>query len=418
MVVPFRCKSRPVPGIVHPNMKLKEFEGKSLLNNFGITIPKSILISKEASLGEHLFFPCVVKAQTIHGKRGKAGFVKIAKTQNELKFFIEDFFSRTHCGEEIDEILLEEELDIAHEYYVSIIFDTGKRKPVVIFSSCGGIDIEEHQKNNSCFFIEYPVCPLKKLFPWQAREIVIRAGVRGKNIFKMEKILVNLFRCFGENDLKIAEINPLVETKDGRLIAADAKIMIDDDALFRHNFDFSPRKGFRKPTPLEYEISLIDKDDYHGVAGKTFLELDGDIAVLASGGGASLTSMDALLSYGGNPANYTEYSGNPSRDKVRRLTELTLSKPGIHGLWVVGGTANFTDIAETFQGFVDGLLVHCPSYPIVVRRAGPRMEEGFQILREAKEKYGLDIHMYDHRTPITLTAKIMVELAMQYKKKI
>ncbi|RME31631.1 hypothetical protein D6789_02105, partial [Candidatus Woesearchaeota archaeon] len=158
------------------------------------------------------------------------------------------------------------------------------------------------------------------------------------------------------------------------------------------------------------EARKIDYHDHRGVAGKTFVELDGDIAVLASGGGASLTCMDALIEAGGKPANYTEYSGNPSSEKVRRLTEITLSKPGLRGCFVVGGTANFTDIYETLKGFAEGLrnTKPKPAYPIVVRRAGPRDKEAFAMLAEL-EKEGFDITVLGEETPMTKAARIMVE---------
>src|SRR3989338_4478887 len=147
--------------------------------------------------------------------------------------------------------------------------------------------------------------------------------------------------------MKTVEINPLVEDKNGDLIAADAVVVLDDDGLKRHKFNFPKRTGLREQTPREIAAKKIDEDDYKGVAGKTFVDLEGDIAVLASGGGASIVAMDALLSYGGKPANYTEYSGNPSAEKVKKLTQVVLSKPNLHGLWIVGGTANFTRIDLT-----------------------------------------------------------------------
>ena len=163
----------------------------------------------------------------------------------------------------------------------------------------------------------------------------------------------------------------------------------------------------------------IDNEDYRGTAGKTYIDLDGDIAILASGGGASLVALDALMSYGGAPANYTEYSGNPPAEKVKRLTNIVLSKQGLSGCWVVGGTANFTDIYETLQGFAESLLSLSPKpdYPIVIRRAGPRDREAFEMLKSFAEKNGFDMHFYDENTPITSTANIIVDLSSAYKKR-
>jgi succinyl-CoA synthetase beta subunit len=147
--------------------------------------------------------------------------------------------------------------------------------------------------------------------------------------------------------------------------------------------------------------------------------LDGDIAVIAAGGGGSVVNMDALIASNGKPANYTEHSGNPPREKLQKLTKIVLAKPDLKGCWFVGGTANFTDIYETLMGFVEGLreVKPKPNYPIVIRRGGPRDKEAFAALKEIGEKEGFDFHIYGRETPMTATAKIMVELAYGKKGK-
>jgi len=169
---------------------------------------------------------------------------------------------------------------------------------------------------------------------------------------------------------------------------------------------------------MEIAARKIDQEDHRGVAGKTFVELDGDIAVLASGGGASLTSMDALIEAGGKPANYTEYSGNPPREKVRKLTKLTLSKEGLKGCLVIGGTANFTDIFDTLSGFVEGMqdLSELPKYPIVVRRAGPNDKQAFVMLEKFAKENDMDITLYGADVPMSYAAKIMAEKVEEAKK--
>ena len=215
------------------------------------------------------------------------------------------------------------------------------------------------------------------------------------------------------------EINPLVKTKEGLWVALDAKIKLDDTALKRHEeWQFPPRSvpGY-SPSQREIEAKKIDESDYRGTAGSAYFDLEGDIAVLASGGGASLTAMDALLKAGGKPANYTEYSGNPPKEKVTKLTKIVLSKPNLHGLWVVGAVANFTDIYETLSGFIEGFrqaqneLRTKFDFPIVIRRGGPRDKEAFEMLREVKD---FDLHLYGEETSITESAKIMAELAEKY----
>ena len=174
----------------------------------------------------------------------------------------------------------------------------------------------------------------------------------------------------------------------------------------------------RELTPREAAAKKIDEEDYKGVAGRTYIDLDGDIGILASAGGASITCVDALISYSGNPANYTEYSGNPSAEKVEKLARVVLSKPNLHGLWIIGATANFTRIDITMSGIINALKDIKPKFPIVVRRGGPGEEEAFQMLENAAKQYNLDMTCYKDTTPMTITAKILVEKVNQYKKKI
>ena len=208
----------------------------------------------------------------------------------------------------------------------------------------------------------------------------------------------------------MVEINPLARTTDNRWIAADAKIVLDEDAAFRHKDweSFEPRTMLgRLSTEREIAVKKIDEGEnyYRGTAGK-YIEMDGDIAVLFSGGGASIANMDALLNVGLKPANYTEYSGNPPREKVYQLTKIVLSKPGLRGLWVAGGVANFTDVAETFAGIIQALDEIKPSYPIVVRRAGPKEEDGMRLMKECAERNNLKMKLFGKEVSMSETAKV------------
>jgi len=211
------------------------------------------------------------------------------------------------------------------------------------------------------------------------------------------------------------EINPLVINKKGEVVALDAKIKTDENASARHpTWNFPPRSipGYL-PTEREIKAKKIDEGDYRGTAGSTYFDLPGDVAVLASGGGASLTAMDALLKAGGKPSNYTEYSGNPPKEKVEKLTKIVLSKPGINGLWVVGAVANFTDIDNTLSGFIEALrtVKPRPKFPIVIRRGGPRDKEAFEMLKKVKD---FDLYLYGQEISITESAKIMAKEAKKY----
>lgn len=400
-------------------MQLKEFEGKTIFQHYGITVPRGIVVKNQEEVAQalqSLALPVMVKAQIHSGKRGKAGGVKRCTTQAEAEHATSALLDKPLLNEPVHEVLLEQALDIAEEHYAAVIFDTSWRTPVVILSKQGGVDIEEYQKQHPNKVVALGIDALDGIQAWQARELASHAGFTEKNILDITNILLKLYEAFVKCDAKLVEINPLICTGDGKLIAGDAKVILDDDADFRRPLQFPKRIGTREPTAREREAKKINDEDYRGVAGKTFIDLSGDIAVLASGGGASVTAMDALLSYGGKPANYTEYSGNPSAEKVKKLAKLVLSKPGLAGCWIVGGTANFTRIDVTIQGIIEALAEIKPDYPIVVRRAGPGDQEAYAMLRQAAKEHGLNIHIYDEHTPITASAKLMVELWQQYKQ--
>jgi citryl-CoA synthetase large subunit len=235
--------------------------------------------------------------------------------------------------------------------------------------------------------------------------------IRDEHLSSLLPYASNLWTCFLKEDARVVEINPLVKNFKGEWIAVDAKISIDDDAFFRHNEwkNFEPRTIFgRRSTDRETAVKTIDEGEnyYRGTASK-YIELEGDVAVLFSGGGASISNMDALIKTGCKPANYTEYSGNPPREKVYRLTKIVLSKPGLKGLWIAGGVANFTNIEETFKGIVDALDEFKPTYPIVVRRAGPFEKEGLKLMQECAVRNHLQMKIFTKETSLSETAEVL-----------
>ncbi len=418
-------------------MKLYEYEGKMLLEKAGIAIPFGrVLKSSDApavrttfSELSQLMDAFAVKAQVLAGSRGKAGGILFATTQQELQDAVAKLLGSELKGEVVEEVLVERKLSIQDEYYVGIMFDTKIRAPVLIVSGQGGVDIEQTKKDHPEQVITEPIDYLSAkqygLDPIQLSTLFMKAGF-DVSLHEHLTVLINkLFTCFVQNDLKLIEINPLVRTTKQslttpvELVAVDCVAIMDDNAMYRQTaWNFPQRIGVRKqPTPIEFAARQIDENDHRGVAGKTFIEFDGDIAVLASGGGCSITAMDALLSYGAKPANYTEYSGNPPIEKVEKLTRVTLSKSGLCGCWVVGGVANFTDIKETLQGFMNALIDIKPDYPILIRRGGPNDKEAFVMIKELAKKHKLDITCYDETMPVSGSGKILVEKVKEYKKK-
>lgn len=353
-------------------MDLLEHEGKAIFTRYGISVPRGVVVASPDA-AYHVDRMVVVKMQVHVGGRGRAGGVRICTNELEARATVRELLGSTIAGERVDSILVEEFVDAVAEYYASFSYDTATRGPVLAISARGGvgaanaavvsIDIRTGVMNDviaSCLECE--------LVPVSHRAPVAEAIRR-------------LWRCFDTERLLLAEINPLFVTRDGRCIAGDAKVVLDDD--------------------------VVRPQD------RRFLSLGGDIAILASGGGASLLNIDALIQHGGKPANYTEYSGNPPADVVRDLTVRVLSQEGIRGCWVVGGTANFTDIATTMEGFVAGLrqVAPKPTYPIVVRRDGPRQREAFAMLADVAQREGYQLYTFGSETPMEESARIMCKLA-------
>ncbi len=401
-------------------MKLYEYEGKQLFKAAGIPVPDGQTVGAAGELGE-LPGPVVVKAQALSGKRGKAGLVSLCRDKSEVEAALKKVLGTEHNGEKIGKALVEQALQIKEEHYACITYDTLTRGPTLIFCAQGGMDIEEVKAASPDKVLTQPIDLTLGLQPWMARQTLQKAGVTGMKLLKVAEILARMWTCFVKYDCRTVEINPLVETEEGDLFACDAKVVLDEDALYRHpELEFPPRSPGRKQTEKELQSKDIDKNDHRGSVGSTYIDLPGDLGILASGGGASIVIMDALLEAGGKPANFTEYSGNPPGEKVEKLTKIVLAKPGLNGCWVVGGTANFTDIYVTLvDGFLKGLrqIKPKPDYPIVIRRGGPRDEEAFKALREAAAKEGWDFHIYGRDTSMTSTAKILVDLVAAYKKK-
>lgn len=386
---------------------LYEFEGKELLAQAGIDLPKFELLLPNQK--PDLSLPLVFKAQVLSGKRADAGGIIKVDSEDDLESALSGLFGKVVNKEKVEKVLAEELVNFDEEYYISLAYDTDTRCPLLSFSNQGGTGIENKTVDKMTIDILRP------------NESLQRIQVPDREFYQ---ILEKLLKLFFEQDCLLLEINPLVKAKNGKWVALDAKIKLDDDAKARHE-DWqsaswrTPRgvPGYT-PTPAEVEAKKIDEGDYRGVAGSTYFDLDGDIAVLSSGGGVSLTALDALLAHGGMPANYTEYSGNPPKEKVVKLAKIVLSKPNLHGLWVIGTVAaNFTDIYETLSGVLEGLreaksqLGKKFDFPIVIRRGGPRDKEAFEMLAKVKD---FNLVLQGEEVSIAESAKVMADLAGKY----
>ncbi len=386
-------------------MNLYEFEGKTLFQKHGIATPKGVVVRRGDNWAQMYMdlgaTDVVVKAQVLSGKRGKNNGIRFCSSAGDVVSAVKDLFEMNIRGQYVAAVLIEEKLNIAEEHYLSIVYNTNAKQPMMIYSQSGGMDIEEVSEENI---------------------VKQNVDIRKEKIETEIPYAQELWNCFLAEDTRLVEINPLVKTADGRWVAADAKVAIDDDAFFRHGSTDSPQVTNweemeprtmlgRLPTDREIMAKKIDEGEkyYQGTAGK-YIELDGDIGLILNGGGASIANMDALASAGLNAANYTEYSGNPPREKVHQLAKVVLSKPGLKGLWMCGVVANFTNIKETFMGIVDALDEIKPTYPIVVRRDGTESAEGFAILEECAKRNNLNIKMFKKETGMSETASVLAEM--------
>jgi len=397
-------------------VKLKEFEAKELFRKVEIPVSNGLLVKSIDDIPP-FHDARLLKVQTLAGGRGKAGGVCLVRGADEARKLASRFLHSVFMSEQITELLLDEKVEINKELYLGILFDTSKRLPVFIYSEVGGADIEELKRSDSTKIKLREIIYHRGLVEDDLFFLLKNSSLSSKIQSQVKDAMTKLYTCFTRFDCKMLEINPLVVTTNNKVVAVDAVAVLDDDARFRWEVPFVERTNNRPVTPREAAAHLIDKDDYRGVAGKTFVDLDGDIAILTSGGGASMTLLDALVDYGGKPANFTEYSGNPPQEKVEKLTRIVLDRPHLSGLLVAGVIANFTNIAETLRGVLNVLVEQKPKYPIVVRRAGPHDDEARVMLMEAKEQYGLDVHYYDEKISLTQAAKIMVDLSRQYKER-
>lgn len=392
-------------------MKLFEFEGHKVLASAGIVSPFFVVCETQAQIKAARIkfkFPFIAKVQVLSGGRGKAGGVAVIAREAQLLEFTKEFLGRDFAGEKVKYILLAQKVKFEAQYYVSITYDTAVGRPFLMFSPKGGVEIEDLARENPQEIVKIYIDPINGSSKADFRKFTLPF-----------EFIQKLWEAFIKNDCRLLEINPLVMDDNGNLVALDAKVILDDNGLARHTDADFIQKGAIAAVPSEREIAArkIDEGDYRGSAGSAFLDLDGDIAILASGGGASLLVMDSVVASGGRPANYTEYSGNPSREKVEKLTKIVLSRGGLSGCLVAGAVANFTDIFETLSGFADGLKLAKPkaTYPIVIRRGGPRQEEAYAMLTKVAKKEGFDIHLFEPQTPISVAAREMVKLSEQFK---
>jgi len=372
-------------------MRLLEYESKEILKNHGISVPRAEVIS--ANDGFQISGPVVLKVQIPLGGRGKAGGIVEVASQEEAQAKAGELLSTRISGYLPKKLLVEEKADVVQELFMAITYDSLGKSPVAVFSQEGGVDIEELAARQPEKVRREPFSVRGRLPEHRAREIIAEAGVSGRALLGLGGILSQLADIFLDYDATIAEINPLALTRDGRYVALDCHLEIDDDGLFRHG-DLAEKEqeagrieGGRSSTDFERQAARIDQLDHRGVAGRV-IEFEGTLGLIIGGGGASLTAFDAVQQHGGRPANYCEIGGNPSVLKVQELTRHILSKPGVEKIAVIMNVVSNTRVDLVARGVVKGILESGkePSQTLAVFRVpGAWEQEGFKIL----SKYGV-----------------------------
>jgi succinyl-CoA synthetase beta subunit len=390
-------------------MRLLEFEAKEILKKYGIELPAGQVISA----GDDFNFtpPVILKAQVPIGGRGKAGGVIAASSLEQCQAGIKKLLGKKIRGYHVTKLLVEEQLSVDREFFMAVTYDTVAKAPIAIFSPQGGVDIEILAASDPEKVRYETFSSRHRLPPYRAKEIISETGITGKSLLALTTILSKLADIFLDYDATVAEINPLAATRGGQLVALDCHLEIDDDALFRHREISEIAKDTNRVQPertaseFEREAVKIDNLDHRGVAGRV-IEFGGDMGLIIGGGGASLTAFDAVKAHGGQPANYCEIGGNPSVLKVKELTKLILSKPGVEKIAVIMNVVSNTRVDLVARGIIKGVLESGkdPATTVAVFRIpGAWEEEGFKIL----SKYGVQFR--DRTCSIDQAARLAVE---------
>ncbi|AMY04954.1 ADP-forming succinate--CoA ligase subunit beta [Staphylococcus condimenti] len=364
-------------------MNIHEYQGKEIFRSMGVPVPEGRVaftaeeaVEKAKELDTDVY---VVKAQIHAGGRGKAGGVKIAKSLSEVETYANELLGKqlvTHQtgpeGKEVKRLYIEEGADIKKEYYVGFVIDRATDRVTLMASEEGGTEIEEVAAKTPEKIFKETIDPVIGLAPFQARRIAFNINIPKESINKAAKFLMALYNVFIEEDCSIVEINPLVLTGEGDVLALDAKINFDDNALFRHK-DILELRDLEEEDPKEIEASKYDL---------SYIALEGDIGCMVNGAGLAMATMDTINHFGGNPANFLDVGGGATKEKVTEAFKIILGDDNVKGIFVniFGGIMRCDIIAE---GIVAAVKEVDLTLPLVVRLEGTNVELGKQILKDS-----------------------------------
>ena len=364
-------------------MNIHEYQGKAIFRSMGVAVPEGRVaytaeeaVEKAKELVSKVY---VVKAQIHAGGRGKAGGVKIAKSLSEVETYANELLGKTLVthqtgpeGKEVKRLYIEEGCDIQKEYYVGFVIDRATDRVTLMASEEGGTEIEEVAAETPEKIFKETIDPVVGLAPYQARRIAFNINIPKESINKAAKFLVSLYNVFIEKDCSIVEINPLVTTGEGEVLALDAKVNFDDNALFKHK-DIQELRDLEEEDPKEIEASKYDL---------SYIALDGDIGCMVNGAGLAMATMDTINHFGGNPANFLDVGGGATKEKVTEAFKIILGDEQVKGIFVniFGGIMKCDIIAEGIVAAVKEVEL---TLPLVVRLEGTNVEKGKEILKES-----------------------------------
>ncbi len=375
-------------------MNLHEYQAKELFRTFGVAVPRGVKVTSEQEaadaakeLGGSVW---VVKAQVHAGGRGKAGGVKLARSVAQVEEFAGQMLGSTlktiqtgPRGLPVHALLVEEGLDIAKELYLSVVVDRGSKRIVFMASSEGGMNIEEVAARTPEKILTVAVDPIAGLQPYQCRSLGFGMGLGKDEVNNLVKVMTGLYNLFVSKDASLVEINPLVVTRDSKVLALDAKINLDDNAVYRHK----NLSEMRDPTQEDERENIAHE---HGL---NYVALDGSIGCMVNGAGLAMATMDIIQLHGGEPANFLDVGGTANEERVARAFKLIMSSENVKAILVniFGGIVRCDVIAEGIIQAVKGVGL---SVPVVVRLQGTNMEAGRKLLAES----GLSIIAADDLT--------------------
>ena len=355
-------------------MDLYEYQGKELLRQYSIETLEGIVAAspEEArAAAEKLGGPVAVKAQVLTGGRGKAGGIKVVEEPEDVEEVARQILGMEIRGHKVRRVLVEAGAEIESEMYLSILVDRAAKKSLILFSTEGGVDIEEVAERNPDAIVRIYIDPLLGLLPYEVRELTFAAGLESDIAKGVGKTVNNLYEAFVGGDASLVEINPLVFTKDGRVLALDAKVTVDNSSLFRHE-DIAEL----------HDVDAADPEEQRALeAGLQYVKLDGDVGILGNGAGLVMSTLDMVAQAGGEPANFCDVGGGANAEKIATALDIVTSNKQVKSVLfnIFGGITRGDEVA---RGLLTALERSETDLPVVVRLDGTNADEGRRILAE------------------------------------